>query len=374
MQVLSKQMDNIRRNLLSFGYVRSHSNIDIPFVLIELIHSFFDLIFSWNINPKQIKLLSNAKHNDKLYSKPFSIQNITFQHFLSVNYINNPIETKYDKYLGYFIQFQSIQSNVSKILIYYELYCKQYDIYWKNMAQLTPETNNCGWPLQSLHFQSDSGYVSTSQTVINVHRETLTFESYIEIIGIEYEKNIYSKDITISDYNDHKWIVQKAKTEVNQSENKFFREYIKELMETYNTNIVSVKPIKRFYSMNFGSFNSQNWCLECVFSNRFDILLYLRLVGLPYFICAIRVQFVLTAHIGENEYKREYVQLFDRINNNCWGWGCGVISVSDLINDCDVIFGVKLNVLQIFEYGKQEPILPNKWLDFGLLSLENIFD
>lgn len=160
MSTLVTEMDRDSRQYLVFGYVRLHSNSSIPCVITKLLHSFYDEIFSWIINPNQIQSFINqpincnnissktnktqTEHN-RLYGKPFTFKNIEFKCFLEPRLIS------FEKYIGFFVAFDFTENTeYESLTIYYELYCKQMDITWKNMARLKPHRNNCGWPMDAL--------------------------------------------------------------------------------------------------------------------------------------------------------------------------------------------------------------------------------
>ena len=355
-----------------------------------------------------------------MYGHSFKFKNIPFKCFLEPRTIN------FEKYIAFFVayDFNKNDNQYSSITIYYELYCKQMDISWKNMAQLQPHRDNCGWPMNSLklstlsHYRSATNIVTTNQLQKvdkmeidnSVQRnqfvddliqksDELSFECYIEVLhyklvpqsttsimNVDGEIEDEEEDeICISDREEYVWNLDKIYA-AKQNE---VTMYIQRLRSQKARNLELDNHImtnKRFYSRNFGSFDSKNWCLECVINTRsMDISLYLRLVGLPANIDKIKVEFNLYAQIGYNQanikhkVERKYIQFFD-INNNSWGWSNGVLSLNS-VNFVDddqlkiLSFGVILNILEIYQSDKKDatPIPPYNWLDFGVLSLSNIF-
>ena len=80
-EVLTKN----NRDLLVSGFIRNNSIYLIPFVILKLCLLFFDEVFYWTINGKQMKKCIEMKVGDSIKSKQFFCNNIKCWYILYPN-------------------------------------------------------------------------------------------------------------------------------------------------------------------------------------------------------------------------------------------------------------------------------------------------
>merc|ERR1719295_1563608 len=127
--LMSMTKDRFSRNRkiiqqLVRGYVRGHSDVFIPVVLVYVINIFFDSVFWWHFSRTQAlhHFTLNADHpSPVLRGIPFAIGDFVLQCSL------HPNEVVADglKYIGFFWRMLSSPPGIGEITVHYALSCSQ---------------------------------------------------------------------------------------------------------------------------------------------------------------------------------------------------------------------------------------------------------
>ena len=120
-----------REDLLGSGYIRNNSlNYIIPRDVIQLCCSYFSVSVPWHFEGNNLKKLLSYKPGKILFQssdKDTIIDNIKFTSGICPN--TNGIGL-----VSFYLKLLSIPENISSITVYYELYCRELNVKFNNIA------------------------------------------------------------------------------------------------------------------------------------------------------------------------------------------------------------------------------------------------
>eukprot|EP01084_Bolivina_argentea_P242598 406922_1 len=179
-----------QQELLCDGYIRINFNNTAPTEINRMIQKFWNEYFWWTFTEGKLTDFLNANPGDYIEGETINICDILC---IPVIYPNDAECIEQVKYGLDFYLLPDVKSTV----VYYELYCPQTQIFYKDSTTLLNDDNNL--LLWSEHMK-----------LSQCHNETqLDFMCYVDILRIEYDPNCgkqnYYKDIKISNKSECKW-------------------------------------------------------------------------------------------------------------------------------------------------------------------------
>eukprot|EP01083_Nonionella_stella_P008189 23602_1 len=307
---LSSVWDQLKRNLLTFGYVRSLFD-ETPEPIINLVLTFYDDMKYWTIHPgKQMKRFLNCKCEEIMHGPKFKMKDIEFECILAPN----GYEPDHEGRVALILSVSKLPANVKYVYVYFILFCSNIKYEHKVTRILVESKDSLGykwrskfpWATNAVKHSDLSGLDSVTfgyyVDVIHVayavgnnlsdkERECATFgfipsmrsiaikpEQKLGIVDLimKYQgRSYWSKDIEISSSYQFEW-------KVNQHR-------LKQMQQCHHG--------QHFYSSNF---DHDNWCLYIspvgwTKDNKDWFSFQLKLLQKPYKLAAIYVVFKLEA-------------------------------------------------------------------------------
>eukprot|EP01084_Bolivina_argentea_P138071 243168_1 len=146
-------------------------------------------IFEWKLQGSKLELFKNCKHEESIKSKEFNILNLNTNSIHKNNKIINEIIWQLECYSnGYFgddinkiklyLTSNKLPSNISKILVCFELLCVETDTRYVGCDEFTYNQCQCQWNDNML----------TLDKILHLNK--LTFKVWINILQIHYINDI----------------------------------------------------------------------------------------------------------------------------------------------------------------------------------------
>eukprot|EP01084_Bolivina_argentea_P242596 406920_1 len=285
-----------QQELLCDGYIRINFNNTAPTEINRMIQKFWNEYFWWTFTEGKLTDFLNANPGDYIEGETINICDILC---IPVIYPNDAECIEQVKYGLDFYLLPDVKSTV----VYYELYCPQTQIFYKDSTTLLNDDNNL--LLWSEHMK-----------LSQCHNETqLDFMCYVDILRIEYDPNCgkqnYYKDIKISNKSECKWDISTEQLE---------------LWKHYTCSDV------RSDCVSGPSFDNNCWLLSCfpVGDEHSDTVTpNLTLLQVPYNVAEMK--FKLTLNIEPDILQYETIYSFD-VDDETWDLGINTgFTLGDII-------------------------------------------
>eukprot|EP01083_Nonionella_stella_P022448 62080_1 len=229
-----------------FGYIRLHCDQHISNDIIDLIKMFHNDILTFIVRYKDIPSFTNPSRHlwQTNVLKLYPIYSCTLLHTLSLQY-----KHRHNFQLSLCIINNSIKLIItnppSRVLIYYELHWIQIGAEIKATKRIKCQNrkeptkyNSCEWNhVIPNHFNSDILTFKCYIDIIGYYKELIRGNIYSRPLQTEYDRNFFSKPLTMNATVEYEWIVNKRK------------------LILFGSN-----QLKTIYSETFGGINDENKC------------------------------------------------------------------------------------------------------------------
>eukprot|EP01084_Bolivina_argentea_P242599 406923_1 len=200
-------LSNHQQELLCDGYIRNNYTHDTPTPIKRMIHQFWNEYFWWIFKEAKLNKFLNAYVGECIQGEEFQIGDISCFPLIFPN------DNEFKEQVMYGLDFY-LSSDVESVVVYYELYCIQTKMFYKDSTMLCKNDTDNNMLLWSEPMQLSQCH----------NYNELDFMYYVDILRIEYNSNCikenYCKDIKISNRSEYKWnISSKQLNEWNNNNN-----------------------------------------------------------------------------------------------------------------------------------------------------------
>eukprot|EP01084_Bolivina_argentea_P111666 199188_1 len=309
---LTSIWDQLRRNLLTFGYVRSTFK-DTPKDIIKVILSFYDDMKYWTIHKgKQMSKFFNCECKEIMYGPQFTMENIEFQCLVAPNGYEEDHKGK----IALILSVIKVPKNVKYVYVYFILFNNETKYEHKVTRILTEHKND----QNKYRWRSRFPWATNAVNLCDLKSfDSITFGYYVDIIHISY---INDKSIDILNEKQKEIVTYKYMQQININiniENNIFNK-IRDLI----INMIGIKPywtkgikisnnfmyewivsndkLKQMQNCQFGqhfyssNFDNNNWCIM-LFPNgnkrEGTLSIGLNCLCIPHAVSSMEVKFAL---------------------------------------------------------------------------------
>ncbi len=383
---LSRIWDQLKRNLLTFGYVRSTFK-QTPEDIIHVILSFYDDMKYWTITKgKQMSKFFNSKCKEIMHGPHFSMKNIEFQCIVAPNGYSEDHIGK----VALILRVSKVPTNVKYVYVYFILFCNETKYEHKVTRILTENTNkNDSGNVNKCSWRSQFPWATNAVNLEDlIGFESITFGYYVDIIHIAYEPR--DKSIDLLDFEKRKLLTygfikypvisyKKIMDLILEYQGKsYWTKGVKMSSKCEYEWVVTGNRLKQMKNCHYGqhfyssNFDGNNWCLyisPCGWTkdNQNLFSFQLKLLQRPYKLAAIFVAFKLETKFKNIIIKKS--QMFHyRTCRSGWSFQQNKILFHEFKELDKIIIKLKLEIVDGYDVNTRQRIKKTQWNEYGIVQ------